>query len=100
MAADILICDSNIVPVGQDQKQHVAVTRDIAQKMNHRYGEIFTVPESRIREAKAKVPGLDGQKMSKSYGNLLEIFGEEKPLRKKVMSIQTDSTPVEDPKDP
>ena len=100
MAADILIYDSNIVPVGQDQKQHVEVTRDIAQKMNNRYGEIFTIPESKIREEKAKVPGLDGQKMSKSYGNLLEIFGDEKPLKKKVMKIQTDSTPVEDPKDP
>ena len=100
MAADILIYDSNIVPVGQDQKQHVEVTRDIAQKINHRYGEILTIPEPRIREAKAKVPGLDGQKMSKSYNNTLEIFGDEKPSRKKVMSITTDSTPVEDPKDP
>ncbi|MFT4547013.1 MAG: tryptophanyl-tRNA synthetase [Verrucomicrobiales bacterium] len=100
MAADILIYDSNIVPVGQDQKQHVEVTRDIAQKMNHRFGEIFTIPESKIRESKAKVPGLDGQKMSKSYNNTLEIFGEEKPSRKKIMSIPTDSTPVEAPKDP
>lgn len=100
MAADILIYDSNIVPVGQDQKQHVEVTRDIAQKINHRYGEILTLPEPRIREEKAKVPGLDGNKMSKSYNNTLEIFGEEKPTRKKVMSITTDSTPVEAPKDP
>jgi len=100
MAADILIYDSHVVPVGQDQKQHVEVTRDIANKINHRYGEILTVPKSQIREQKAKVPGLDGQKMSKSYGNTLDIFGAEKPLRKKIMSITTDSTPVEEPKDP
>jgi tryptophanyl-tRNA synthetase len=100
MAADILIYDSDIVPVGQDQKQHVEVTRDIAHKINHRYGEILTIPKPQIREAKAKVPGLDGQKMSKSYNNTLDIFGEEKPLRKKIMGIPTDSTPVEDPKDP
>jgi len=100
MAADILIYDSNVVPVGQDQKQHVEVTRDIAQKINHRYGEILTLPEPRIREEKAKVPGLDGNKMSKSYNNTIEIFGEEKPTRKRIMSITTDSTPVEDPKDP
>ena len=100
MAADILIYDSDIVPVGQDQKQHVEVTRDIAQKINHRYGEILTIPKPQIREAKAKIPGLDGQKMSKSYGNTLDIFGEEKPLRKIIMGIPTDSTPVEAPKDP
>ena len=100
MAADILIYDSNVVPVGDDQKQHVEVTRDIAIKFNNLYGDVFVIPEPRIREDKARVPGLDGQKMSKSYGNILEIFGEEKPTKKKIMSMMTDSTPVEDPKDP
>ncbi|MFP6874791.1 MAG: tryptophan--tRNA ligase [Verrucomicrobiales bacterium] len=100
MAADILIYDSNIVPVGEDQKQHLEVTRDIALKFNNRYGEVLVIPESRIREDNAKVPGLDGQKMSKSYDNTLEIFGDEKATRKKIMSIVTDSTPVETPKDP
>jgi len=100
MAADILIYDSNVVPVGDDQKQHVEVTRDIAIKFNNLYGDVFVIPEPKIREDKARVPGLDGQKMSKSYGNILEIFGEEKPTKKKIMSMMTDSTPVEDPKDP
>ena len=100
MAADILIYDSNVVPVGDDQKQHVEVTRDIAIKFNNLYGDVFVIPEPIIREDKARVPGLDGQKMSKSYGNILEIFGEEKPTKKKIMSMMTDSTPVEDPKDP
>lgn len=100
MAADILIYDSNVVPVGDDQKQHLEVTRDIAIKFNNLYGDVFVIPEPKIREDKARIPGLDGQKMSKSYGNILEIFGEEKPTRKKIMSIMTDSTPVEDPKDP
>jgi tryptophanyl-tRNA synthetase len=100
MAADILLYQSNIVPVGQDQKQHVEVTRDIAIKFNQAYGDVFTLPEPEIREDVATVPGLDGQKMSKSYNNILEVFGPEKPLRKKVMGIVTDSTPVEDPKDP
>jgi tryptophanyl-tRNA synthetase len=100
MAADILIYDSNVVPVGEDQKQHLEVTRDIAQKMNHRYGDIFVMPEARIGTDKAKVPGLDGQKMSKSYGNTLEVFGEQKPSKKKIMGIVTDSTPVEEPKNP
>ena len=86
MAADILIYDSNVVPVGQDQKQHVEVTRDIAVKFNEQYGETFVVPEPQIRSEVAKVPGTDGEKMSKSYGNALEIFGDEKLLRKKVMS--------------
>jgi tryptophanyl-tRNA synthetase len=99
MAADILIYDSQIVPVGKDQKQHVEVTRDIAMKMNERYGEgLLVVPEPRIREETAVVPGTDGQKMSKSYGNLIPIFGEEKEVRKRVMGIVTDSTPVEEPK--
>jgi tryptophanyl-tRNA synthetase len=96
MAADILIYDSNIVPVGQDQKQHVEVTRDIAIKFNEQYGETFVIPEPQIRAEVAKVPGLDGEKMSKSYGNAVEIFGEEKALRKKIMSIKMDSrTPQE-----
>jgi len=98
MAADILIYDSNLVPVGQDQKQHVEVTRDIAIKFNEAYGETFVIPEPQIRGETAKVPGLDGEKMSKSYGNTLEIFGEEKPLRKKVMGIKMDSRTPEEPK--
>ena len=100
MAADILIYDSNVVPVGDDQKQHLEVTRDIATKFNNLYGDVFVIPEPKIRKDKARVPGLDGQKMSKSYGNILEIFGAEKTTRKKIMSIMTDSTPVEDSKDP
>jgi tryptophanyl-tRNA synthetase len=100
MAADILLYQSNIVPVGRDQKQHVEVTRDIAIKFNQTYGEVFTIPEAEIAEAVAVLPGLDGRKMSKSYDNVLELFGEEKPLRKKIMGIVTDSTPVEAPKDP
>ncbi|HEX8280316.1 MAG TPA: tryptophan--tRNA ligase, partial [Chthoniobacterales bacterium] len=100
MAADILIYDSDIVPVGKDQKQHIEVTRDIAIKMNETYGEIFKLPEPRINPATEVVPGLDGQKMSKSYGNTVEIFGSEKETRKRIMSIVTDSTPVEAPKDP
>jgi tryptophanyl-tRNA synthetase len=98
MAADILIYDSNIVPVGQDQKQHVEVTRDIAVKFNEQYGETFVIPEPRIRAEVAKVPGLDGEKMSKSYGNTIEIFGEEKTLRKKIMSIKMDSRTPQEPK--
>jgi tryptophanyl-tRNA synthetase len=98
MAADILIYDSNVVPVGQDQKQHVEMTRDIAVKFNEAYGETFVIPEPQIRGETAKVPGLDGEKMSKSYGNTLEIFGEEKPLQKKVMSIKMDSRPPTEPK--
>jgi tryptophanyl-tRNA synthetase len=98
MAADILIYDSNIVPVGKDQKQHVEVTRDIAIKFNHTYGETFVIPKDQIREDTAVVPGLDGEKMSKSYGNTLEIFGEEKPLRKKVMGIKMDSRQPAEPK--
>jgi len=98
MAADILIYDSDLVPVGKDQKQHLEVTRDIAIKINELYGEVFKLPEPSIREETALVPGLDGAKMSKSYNNTIEIFEDEKPLRKKIMSIQTDSTPVEAPK--
>ncbi len=96
MAADILIYDSNLVPVGQDQKQHVEITRDIAVKFNEAYGETFVIPEPQIRAETAKVPGIDGEKMSKSYGNTVEIFGEEKTLRKKIMAIKMDSrTPSE-----
>ena len=99
-AADILIFNSDIVPVGADQKQHIEVTRDIAIRFNNTYGELFTVPEERILESVAVVPGIDGRKMSKSYDNTLEIFEPENKLKKKVMRIVTDSTPVEDPKDP
>ncbi len=98
MAADILIYDSNLVPVGHDQKQHLEMTRDIAVKFNETYGETFVIPEPQIKAETAKVPGLDGEKMSKSYGNTLEIFGEEKPLRKKVMGIRMDSRTPEEPK--
>src|SRR5512147_1637616 len=98
MAADILIYDSNVVPVGQDQKQHVEVTRDIAIKFNETYGPTFVIPEPKIREETAVVPGVDGQKMSKSYGNTIEIFGDEKALRKKVMSILMDSRTPQEPK--
>ncbi len=100
MAADILIYDSDLVPVGRDQKQHLEMTRDLAIKINETYGGILRLPEPRIHEQTQTVPGLDGQKMSKSYGNTLDIFAPEKELRKKVMSIVTDSTPVEAPKDP
>jgi tryptophanyl-tRNA synthetase len=98
MAADILLFDSNIVPVGRDQKQHVEVTRDIAIKFNEAYGQTFVIPEPQIREQVAVVPGLDGQKMSKSYGNTIEIFGEEKATRKKIMSIVMDSRTPAEPK--
>lgn len=98
MAADILIYDSDIVPVGRDQKQHLEVTRDIAIKMNEIFGEIFKLPEPVIQETAAVVPGLDGAKMSKSYHNTIELFAPENVLRKKIMGIKTDSTPVEAPK--
>ena len=100
MAADILIYDSDIVPVGKDQKQHIEITRDLAGKMNEQFGQIFKLPEARINPETQVVPGLDGQKMSKSYGNNIDIFGDEKETRKRVMSIVTDSTPVDAPKDP
>jgi tryptophanyl-tRNA synthetase len=100
MAADILLYDSDVVPVGKDQKQHLEITRDIAIKFNELYGEVFKLPEPSIREEVATIPGLDGQKMSKSYGNTIELFLPEKTLRRKIMSIITDSTPVETPKDP
>ena len=99
MAADILLYDSNQVPVGKDQKQHLEVTRDLAVKLNETYGEgTVILPDPIIREDTAVVVGLDGRKMSKSYGNTLPIFGEEKPLKKLIMKITTDSTPVEAPK--
>jgi tryptophanyl-tRNA synthetase len=100
MAADILLYDSDVVPVGKDQKQHLEITRDIAIKFNELYGEAFKLPEPSIREEVSTILGLDGQKMSKSYGNTIELFLPEKALRKKIMSIVTDSTPVEAPKDP
>ena len=99
-AADILMFDSHVVPVGQDQKQHIEVTRDIAVKFNNMYGETFVIPEEHILKSVAVVPGIDGRKMSKSYDNTIEIFEPENSVKKKVMRIVTDSTPVEDPKDP
>jgi len=98
MAADILIYDSNLVPVGQDQKQHVEMTRDIAIKFNEQYGPTFVIPEPQIKGETAKVPGIDGEKMSKSYGNTIEIFGDEKVLRKKVMALKMDSRAPAEPK--
>jgi tryptophanyl-tRNA synthetase len=100
MAADILIYDSDLVPVGKDQKQHLEMTRDIAQKFNETFGAGLRMPEPHIQAATETVPGIDGLKMSKSYGNTLDIFGDEKEARKRVMSIVTDSTTVEAPKDP
>src|SRR6266852_1047489 len=100
MAADILIYDSDIVPVGKDQKQHIEITRDLAVKINETFGEVFKLPEPRIHAATEVVPGIDGQKMSKSYNNTIDIFGDEKETRKRVTSIVTDSTPVEAAKDP
>jgi len=100
MAADILLFQAEVVPVGKDQKQHVEVARDIAQKFNNTFGETFVLPEPEIETSVATVPGLDGQKMSKSYDNTIGIFLTEKQLKKRVMAIVTDATPVEDPKDP
>ena len=100
MAADILLYQSEIVPVGKDQKQHVEVARDIAIRFNNHFGETFVIPEPEISEETAIVPGIDGQKMSKSYDNTIPIFLDEKALRKRVMQVQTDATPVEAPKDP
>jgi tryptophanyl-tRNA synthetase len=100
MAADILLYDSDVVPVGADQVQHIEVTRDIAARFNSMYGEVLTLPKAHVVEETAKVPGIDGEKMSKSYGNAIEVFEEPKKLRKKIMSIKTDSKPVEAPKDP
>ena len=99
MAADILIYRSHVVPVGKDQIQHIEMTQDIAGKFNRAFGEVFPIPAYRL-DKESKVPGIDGQKMSKSYGNTIDIFAEGKPLKKTVMSIVTDSTPLEAPKDP
>jgi tryptophanyl-tRNA synthetase len=98
MAADILLFDTNVVPVGKDQKQHLEMTRDIAIKFNQTYGETFIVPDEKIQDDVAVIPGLDGQKMSKSYGNTIEIFGDEKVLRKKIMGIVMDSRTPAEPK--
>ncbi len=100
MAADILAYDSNLVPVGQDQVQHIEVCRDLASSFNHQYGETFVLPEARLLSTSAKVPGTDGEKMSKSYNNTIELFEEPKALRKKIMRIATDSRPMEAAKDP
>jgi tryptophanyl-tRNA synthetase len=99
MASDILVYRSHVVPVGKDQVQHLEMTRDMAERFNQRFGEVFPIPDVRL-DKESKVPGTDGQKMSKSYGNTIDIFAEGKPLQKVVMGIQTDSTPVEAPKDP
>ncbi len=99
-AADILIVRANFVPVGQDQKQHIEVTRDIAQYFNSAYGEVLTIPEPYIPDAVAVVPGRDGRKMSKSYGNTIELFAPDEELRRQIWSIVTDSSKVEEPKDP
>lgn len=100
MAADILLYQADVVPVGKDQQQHIEVTRDIAIKFNHTFGDTFVVPRGEISDDIATIPGIDGQKMSKSYDNTIEIFLDERTLKKKVMSIKTDSTPVDEPKDP
>jgi tryptophanyl-tRNA synthetase len=99
-AADILIVKSHLVPVGADQKQHIEVTRDIAERFNSTYGEVFVIPSEKIVESTAVVPGIDGKKMSKSYGNAIEIFEPEKSMKKKIMKMVTDSTPMEEAKDP
>ncbi|MCC7050401.1 MAG: tryptophan--tRNA ligase [Bacteroidia bacterium] len=100
MAADILLYDANVVPVGKDQLQHLEITRDIAEAFNRQYGDVLVVPESKIDERVMIVPGTDGQKMSKSYNNFINLFLPEKDLKKVVMSIITDSTPLEEPKNP
>lgn len=100
MAADILLYDSEIVPVGKDQKQHLEITRDIAKSFNHNYGDTFIIPESRIDKNVQTIPGTDGRKMSKTYENTIDIFSDEKTLKKQIMSIVTDSKGLEDKKDP
>ena len=100
MAADILVYDSDVVPVGEDQVQHIEVCRDLAASFNHQFGETFVLPKAKILDTSARVPGTDGEKMSKSYNNTLEMFEEPKALRKKIMRIVTDSRPMEEPKDP
>ena len=100
MAADILIYDAEVVPVGADQVQHIEVCRDLAASFNHHYGQTFVLPKAKVLDASAKVPGTDGEKMSKSYNNTLELFEEPKALRKKIMRITTDSRPMDQPKEP
>ncbi len=100
MAADILLYDAEVVPVGKDQLQHIEITRDVAARFNHQMGETFVLPEAKVAENTMYVPGTDGQKMSKSRGNIINIFVDDKALRKQIMSIETDSTPLEEPKDP
>jgi len=100
MAADILLYDANIVPVGKDQLQHIEMTRDVASRFHAQMGETFVMPEGKVQEQTMYVPGTDGEKMSKSRGNLINLFQTDKKLRKQIMGIQTDSTPMEDPKDP
>jgi len=100
MACDILLYDAEIVPVGKDQQQHLEMTRDIASSFNHKYGEVFVLPDAKIDDHVMIIPGTDGQKMSKSYGNTIDIFLSDKKLRKNVMAIITDSTPLEAPKNP
>ena len=100
MAADILLYQAEVVPVGQDQVQHLEIARDIAARFNHHYGETFVLPQAQVKENIRTIPGTDGQKMSKSYGNTIDPFLPEKALKKVVMGIQTDSTPLEQPKDP
>lgn len=100
MAADIILYDAEFVPVGKDQLQHLEITRDIASAFNHKYGETFVLPQAKIDEQVMTIPGVDGQKMSKSYNNTIDIFLPEKQLRKSIMAIKTDSTPMEEPKDP
>jgi tryptophanyl-tRNA synthetase len=100
MAADILAYDADIVPVGEDQVQHIEVTRDLAGAFNHHFGETFVLPKAKVLDHSAKVPGIDGQKMSKSYNNTLEIFADPKQQRKQIMRITTDSRPMDQPKDP
>ncbi|WP_291966705.1 tryptophan--tRNA ligase [Maribacter sp.] len=100
MAADILLYDANIVPVGKDQMQHIEMTRDVASRFHAQLGETFVLPEGKVQEETMYIPGTDGAKMSKSKGNLISLFQSDKKLRKQIMGIQTDSTPMEDPKDP
>lgn len=100
MAADILLYDAEFVPVGKDQLQHLEITRDVAEKFNHQMGETFVLPEAKIDETIMIIPGTDGEKMSKSRNNFINIFEDDKKLRKQIMAIQTDSTPLEDPKNP
>ncbi len=100
MAADILLYDANYVPVGKDQMQHIEITRDVASRFNHQMGETFVIPEGKVQEETMYIPGTDGHKMSKSRGNFINIFLDDKALRKQIMSIESDSTPLEEPKDP